>query len=628
MNRIAFTFTENGALGIKFAANGKITRVGGQARELGFNIGDVIVEVDGVKVNDTTRLARLKKMRRPGTIKVIRTEDTLSADDVMPRQTMVEHSSVDSMLPQDIVQRVGSRFTQDQEVGLPCHEGSMLTKKEQILQKLEERKLQRLEMEARRPKPTIEKSRPAVNSATIAQRREGSTQKFSLDLADFDLADLDLEEQIFTSSSPSMRDFASPKPHTTCMQGKLMWRSVGKFALPKKFKPSKAFLEGLEMTMQRSDVTATHPRAKSMLRVVALMDWDGKDVWKGITLRSYKFGIKLRVSEQQRCERMIEVVLESANDKKLWMGTIRGNLRLARLNSTSDDSSELDSDSGEEGGGHLERNGDDQVAMAKAMAKAKTNRKVRRAAEKEAAEAEAMEWSSFLARNSIVGEAGSSCSDEEEKELTGEQFLSCTSKPLLSHSQQEAEAEAAWVRAKEAEAEKEAQEEERKFLQDRGVLKKKQTKKKKKKKQKKKKLHSIIWHDGAVRHKRFTSEEEALSFYDNIDNMWAKRVMSGDTELKRHINDEVAVGNDKTWPSEWTPEDLKRHAIIWHDGAVRQQRFTTEEEALSFYDSIDNMWAKRLMSRDKELKRHINDEVAVGNDKTWPSEWEPVWNGV
>jgi hypothetical protein len=48
---------------------------------------------------------------------------------------------------------------------------------------------------------------------------------------------------------------------------------------------------------------------------------------------------------------------------------------------------------------------------------------------------------------------------------------------------------------------------------------------------------------------------------------------------------------------------------------VREQLVTSEEEAMSFYDNLDDRWAKRVVSEGKELKRYIDDDIS------WPSEW-------
>ena len=58
--------------------------------------------------------------------------------------------------------------------------------------------------------------------------------------------------------------------------------------------------------------------------------------------------------------------------------------------------------------------------------------------------------------------------------------------------------------------------------------------------------------------------------------------------------------------------------IIWHDGEARQEHFTSSAEADSFYDSIDDKFAKQMRRDGVEIKRYIKD------DTDWPAEWTPL----
>jgi MOB kinase activator 1 len=71
---ICFTFTEHGAFGMSFNAQGVITHVetGGQAASLGIEKGDVIVEVADEKIHKATLRSRLKALQRPGDVTVRR----------------------------------------------------------------------------------------------------------------------------------------------------------------------------------------------------------------------------------------------------------------------------------------------------------------------------------------------------------------------------------------------------------------------------------------------------------------------------------------------------------------------------------------------------------------------------
>jgi hypothetical protein len=123
------------------------------------------------------------------------------------------------------------------------------------------------------------------------------------------------------------------------MEGALRWRVATKMGSTK-LKPSTALLNGLHLTLQRSDLVATRPRASSVFKVGHLMKCgtnrlklQGVSVSEESTGRRRSLSSDMRLSwplnsptRTSRQERTLEVEFDTAANREAWFCAIRHNL--------------------------------------------------------------------------------------------------------------------------------------------------------------------------------------------------------------------------------------------------------------------------------------------------------------